>query len=188
VGLRGRGRVGTSPTRIGSPASRRIGSLTLRGSQCATYSWRAICNVQVARSERRTDMVHRVAAASGHTGKLSKLSWSRSMRLWIYKTRPTGECRIARILTARVNAVNKVVDGRDVPAITSPSELNTSTLRLFSRGGPAAGSIFSGYSHKSNVRTRKKAPVETLSGVVEKCVSKITCTGPHRSGPKTKRS
>jgi len=130
VRLRGRGRVGTSPTRIGTPASHRIGSLTLRGSQCATYCWRAICNVRVARSERRTDMVHRVAAAPGHTGKLSKLSQSRLMRLCIYKTRPTGECRIARILTARVNVANKVVDGKDVPAITAPSESNTSTLRL----------------------------------------------------------
>jgi hypothetical protein len=77
------------------------------------------------------------------------------MRLCIGKTRPTGECRTARILTALSTLQKQSVPSVNVPAITAPLESNTSTLRLCSRrGGP--GSIFSGrFTQNQNVRVRK---------------------------------
>lgn len=94
VVIRGRGRVGRSPTRTGSLAkSLKIGILTLRWSRCAVYRWRAICNVHVAQSELRTDMVRRVAAAAAlsYTGKLST-SGHDECRLCICKIQRESPC------------------------------------------------------------------------------------------------
>ena len=84
-------------------------------------------------------MAHRDAVERYHIGKVSSLSWQRRMQWYICKTRRTEEYHTAKTLQKIER--NPCYELRDVPAITAPSESNTSTFRLCR--GPRSVAIFS---------------------------------------------